>query len=172
MGGTGPAKSRAVDVLGLQVVADRLADRLLPGLSVLTTRARYFTFLCWARQRAGKRLNEPGIHRYEVALAITESCISEDEAQITKRSAASSANATLKRTGANYGNRVPRDARSVYKVPAWRAYRASMVAIGLLNENEDYGLTCQGVRAAELFQRAVRFRGSAPRSFTAEGVFV
>jgi len=160
-----PLKSRAVDALGLQVVADRLADRLLPGLSVLTTRARYFTFLCWARQKAGKRLNEPGIHRYEVALAITESCISEDSSDHQK-DCTFVGKRNIETYRANYGNHVPRDARVVYKVPAWRAYRASMVAIGLLNENEDYGLTSQGVRAAELFQRAVRFRGSVPQSFT------
>ena len=40
-----PLRARATDALALQAVADRLADRLLPGLSVLTTRARYFTFL-------------------------------------------------------------------------------------------------------------------------------
>ena len=152
-----PLKSRAVDALGLQVTADRLADRLLPGLSVLTTRARYFTFMCWARQRVGKRLNESEIHRHEVALAITESCLSEADSQhhqdcsfVGKRN--------IEAYRADYQNRVPRDPRSVYRVPAWRAYRASMAAIGLLNETADYSLTSHGAQAAEFFQRAVRFR--------------
>lgn len=65
-----PLRSRAVDALGLQAIADRLADRLLPGLSVLTTRARYFTFLCWARREIGSDVNERAIHQWEVALAI------------------------------------------------------------------------------------------------------
>ncbi len=59
-----PLRSRATDALGLQAVADRLADRLLPGLSVLTTRARYFTFLAWARDVCGGEYQERKIHRY------------------------------------------------------------------------------------------------------------
>ncbi len=157
-----PLKSRAVDALGLQAIADRPADRLLPGLSVLTTRARYFTFLCWARQKAGKRLNEHEIHRFEVALALTESRLSEDDAQhqedcrfVGKRN--------IETYRSQHQDRIPRDARSVYKVPAWRAYRASMIALGLLAETASYDLTVRGVEAATLFQKAVRHRGRTPK---------
>jgi hypothetical protein len=38
-----------------------------------------------------------------------------------------------------------------------------MVALGLLDENENYRLTDQGVEAAKLFQRSVRFRESTPK---------
>ena len=157
-----PLKSRAVDALGLQAVADRLADRLLPDLSVLTTRARYFTFLCWARQKSGNRLNEGEIHRYEIALAITESRLSEDDPDHRK-----DCRFVGKRNVESYRSQhsdvVPRDARAVYKVPAWRAYRASMVALGLLDEVAGYRLTDQGIEAAKLFQRAVHFKERTPK---------
>src|SRR5579875_2640993 len=35
-----PLRSRAIDPLGLAAVGDKLAERVIPGLSVLTTRAR------------------------------------------------------------------------------------------------------------------------------------
>jgi hypothetical protein len=53
-----PLRARATDALGLQATADTLADRLLPGLSVLTVRARYFTFLAWAREVDGRDYQE------------------------------------------------------------------------------------------------------------------
>lgn len=71
-----PLRSRATDALGLQAVADQLADRLLPGLSVATTRARYFTFLAWARDMDGRDYRERNIHRYEVRLALMEASLS------------------------------------------------------------------------------------------------
>jgi len=36
------------DPLGLQADAERLANRLLPGLTVFTNRIGYFFFLSWA----------------------------------------------------------------------------------------------------------------------------
>ena len=73
-----PLRARATDALALQAVADRLADRLLPGLSVLTTRARYFTFLAWARDESGRDHDERLIHRYEVALVFAEALLSDE----------------------------------------------------------------------------------------------
>ena len=55
-----PSRKRAVDPLGMGAQADQLADLLLPQLSVATTRARYFSFLCWAvRKSAGKTFDDP-----------------------------------------------------------------------------------------------------------------
>jgi hypothetical protein len=65
-----PLRDRAIDALGLQSTADRVADVLLPGLSVLTTHARYYAMLAWARRACGSRADEGLIHRLEVALAV------------------------------------------------------------------------------------------------------
>src|SRR5688572_33361992 len=70
-----PMRGRALDALGLQASADRIADVLLPGLSVLTTRARYYSLLVWARRACGKQTDEARIHRLEVALATREAML-------------------------------------------------------------------------------------------------
>ena len=67
-----PLRGRAIDALGLQLTADRIADVLLPGLSVQTNRARYYALLAWARRACGTHVDEARIHRLEVALAVRE----------------------------------------------------------------------------------------------------
>jgi hypothetical protein len=149
-----PLRSRATDALGLQAVADRLADRLLPGLSVLTTRARYFTFLSWARDQVGVEPDERKIHRWEVALALAEASISDDD-----RDHATACSFVGSRNVVSFPrNRVPRDPRTVYRVPAWRAYRASMIDLGLIKGGPRFALEEQGAEAAARFRSAVRHR--------------
>lgn len=147
-----PLRSRATDALGLQAVADRLADRLLPGLSVLTTRARYFTFLSWAREESGRDHDEQGIHRHEVTLAFSEGTLSTNDPDHAARCQfVGSRNIQPLLAG-----RIPADPRQVYKIPAWRAYRASMIALGLLESGPRFSLTDEGMIAAQSFRRAVR----------------
>jgi hypothetical protein len=62
---TDPLRGRAVDALGLQATADRIADEILPDLSVLTNRARYFAVLAWARKVCGTHADEDRIHALE-----------------------------------------------------------------------------------------------------------
>lgn len=151
-----PLRSRATDALGLQVVADRLADRLLPGLSVLTNRARYFTFLCWARERAGTDHDERTIHRWEVALALAEAELSKDHEKDCPFVGSRNVRGFV-------GQPAPSDPRAVYKVPAWRAYRASMIALGLVQSGPRFRLTDKGEYAAKRFHVAVRPRGTPAR---------
>lgn len=154
-----PLRSRATDALGLQVVADRLADRLLPGLSVLTNRARYFTFLCWARNCTGTDHDEHTIHRWEVALALAEAQLSNRDQEHEK-----DCRFVGSRNAKRYvGHLPPSDPRNVYKVPAWRAYRASMIALGLVQDTPRFGLSDEGKEAARLFRVAVRPQGTPAR---------
>src|SRR5690242_17441659 len=74
-----PLRSRAIDALGMQRSADQIADVLLPGLSVLTTRARYFSMLAWARRVCGNQADETRIHKLEVALAVREARLHPDQ---------------------------------------------------------------------------------------------
>lgn len=137
-----PLRARATDALALQAVADRFVDRLLPGLSVLTTRARYFTFLAWARDESGRDHDEHRIHRYEVALVFAEALLSDKDGKHAEscQFVGSRNIRTIPR------NRIPADPRHVYKVPAWRAYRASMVAL----RREDAAPAC-GASAVALY---------------------
>lgn len=156
-----PLKSRATDALGLQAMADRLGDRLLPGLSVLTRRARYFSFLCWARERSGREHDERAIHRYEVALAFTEGALNSDAEHRNTCEFIGSRNV---QDFISQGNsRMPRDPRQVYKVPAWRAYRASMASLGLVAGGPRFSLTDEGEDAARHFRNAVRPSGRPSR---------
>lgn len=61
---------RSIDPLGYSETSDGIADRLLPGVTVQTRRARYLSALCWAVQRCGN--NPEQIDRFEVALSISE----------------------------------------------------------------------------------------------------
>lgn len=60
----------STDPLGYQTEADRIAEELLPGVTVQTRRARYLSFLCWAMDRTGN--NPAEIDRWEIALSIGE----------------------------------------------------------------------------------------------------
>ena len=156
-----PLRSRAVDALGLQAVADEFADKLLPGLSVLTDRARYFSFLCWAREITGASHNETAIHRCEVTLLLTEAALSkkhkthQNDCKFVGSQNVSSWTSL---------EQVPSDLRTAYKTPVWRAYRASMRELGLLYAGRDYALSDDlGRKAAALFSNAVHPSGSKTR---------
>ncbi len=59
-----PPSSR--DPLGLQAHAERIANKLLPGLTVTTTRIGYYGFLCWAIQLVNDSNPLPGVPRREM----------------------------------------------------------------------------------------------------------
>jgi hypothetical protein len=71
-----PPSSR--DPLGLQAHAERIANKLLPGLTVNTTRIGYYGFLCWAINSVNTRDPLPGtphremLNRLERALVLCE----------------------------------------------------------------------------------------------------
>src|SRR5262249_4419929 len=148
-----PLKSRAVDPLGLQIVGDRLADQMIPGLSILTTRARYFTFLCWARRNTSI---EREIHQFEAALAITEDSLSKKDPDGHECGFVGKRNIKTFLTVHSETDALRTDPRRIYKIPVWRAYRASMVDLKLLDNSRDYPLTDQGADAARAFQKAIR----------------
>jgi hypothetical protein len=154
-----PLKSRAIDPLGLQIISGRLADRLLPGLSVLTTRARYFSFLCWARAKTGTVVDERKIHQCEVELALVEARLSANDSEHKNECRFVGRDGIAPFLKANADASVlPRDPRTVYKVPVWRAYRASMADLGLLEGSPSHLLTDTGHQAASAFQRAIGVR--------------
>ena len=147
-----PSTERAVDPLGMGAQADKIADLLLPQLSVTTTRARYFSFLCWAvRKSVGK---VPMIHRLEAELALEEAVRHNGESAtdcpgVVGRSRAAS---YLKE---NSGKRPERPER-LYKNTAFATYRPTMRALGLLTHSRRPELTNEGVRLATEFGRCCR----------------
>jgi hypothetical protein len=153
-----PLRGRAIDALGVQATADRIADVLLPGLSVLTTRARYYAMLAWARRACGARADETHIHRLEVALAVREAKLhpkeppSEDDADDRCRFVGSR---NLPRGPQQVPLEVPpADPGRAFRIPVWRGYRASMQSLGLLDDV--YALTDDGKALAKRFAAACR----------------
>ena len=159
-----PLRGRAVDALGLQSTADRIADEILPGMSVLTTRARYYALLAWARKVCGARADEHRIHRLEVALAVRESQLHTDEGDESSGDKCRFVG-SRNLAGPRFGS-PPQDPRDAYRVPVWRAYRASMRNLGLLDRDD--GLTDEGVALARRFVAACRPRDASGRTMLPE----
>jgi hypothetical protein len=154
-----PARERGVDALGMGAQADRIADRLLPDLSVATTRARYFSFLCWAVKKSqGTTTPDVVMHRLEAELAI-------EEAMGHRRDPVGSCPDVIGRQrAASYldqnDNKPPARPERLYKSTAFAAYRPAMRAFGLLTRKQRPELTDGGHRLALAFQDA---RGHKPR---------
>jgi hypothetical protein len=156
-----PLRARAVDALGLQRSVDAIADVLVPGLSVATTRARYFSMLAWARRVCRGEADERRIHRLEVALAAREGKLhgrltsgdEDGDAGDGGRDEERCAYIGSRKLGGWDRDRPPADPRTeAYRIPVWRAYRAPMEQLGLLDAS--YRLTSQGEALASSFAKA------------------
>lgn len=153
-----PDRERAADPLGLGAQADCIADRLLPGLSVNTRRARYLTFFCWAI-RNSRDHNNPltSIHRLEAELACEEALRHWDSPKKCPDIVGASRARTYLE---NNKRRFPPRPESLYKNMAFAAYRPLMRSLGLLANGRRLWLTEEGEYLAKVFQHA---RGPKPR---------
>jgi len=76
-----PTEPGSIDPLGYLGPSDRIAEQLLPGATVLTRRARYLSFLCWALRETD---NEPSeTDRWEIALSVGEHLRHGDDTECT-----------------------------------------------------------------------------------------
>jgi hypothetical protein len=158
-----PPASR--DPLGLQAHAMRQADQLLPGLNVFTSRARYYTFLCWALARAQAGA-EPRTHldrvlRLERLLVLCEALRHADDpdacSYVGRRRGRRFVN---EREGAGLWELPTRILKNQASNGALRLYRTSLADLGLIEEDdleEGLGLRLseRGGRLAEQFQKVV-----------------
>ena len=154
-----PARERAVDPLGMAAQADRLADRLLPDLSVQTSRARYLSFLCWAvDQSEGSPTQRASIHRLEAKLALEEARCHRDDSADECPGVVGRSNARRYLEG--HAWKEPARPERLYKNTAFATYRPLMRALGLLARDRAGELTPAGERLANAFKQA---RGRTPR---------
>ena len=154
-----PARERAADALGTGAQADRIADLLVPQLSVTTTRARYFSFLCWAvRQSASSSHPISAIHRLEAELALEEAALHRDDANGDCPGIVGRVNAA--RHLRSHAGRPPVRPERLYKNTAFATYRPAMRALGLLTRGRKPELTESGGELAAAFAAA---RGRKPR---------
>jgi|GEM_PF-4544725 len=146
-----PSTERAVDPLGMGAQADKIADRLLPQLSVMTTRARYFSFLCWAVRKSVGSAPITVIHRLEAELALEEAIRHNGEPANVCPNVVGRARAARHLNDHN-GKRPTRPER-LYKNTAFATYRPTMRALGLLTHSRRPELTAEGMRLATEFGR-------------------
>lgn len=147
-----PSNERAADPLGMGAQADKIAHFLLPQISVATTRARYFSFLCWAVQESKSAAAPlPEIRRLEAKLALDEAVRHQDE------DSRSCPNVVGRRTVADYLKRndgeAPARPERLYKSTAFATYRPAMRTLGLLSHERKPELTDEGRRLAAEFAR-------------------
>ena len=141
--------------------ADRIADRLLPDLSVQTTRARYLSFLCWAVEKSEGSpapLASTSIHRLEAELALEEARRHRDDSADECPGVVGRTNARRYLEG--HAWKEPERPERLYKNTAFATYRPLMRALGLLAHARAIKPTPEGKRLASAFKRA---RGRAPR---------
>jgi len=159
-----PPSSR--DPLGLQAHAMAQADRLLPGLNVFTSRARYYTFLCWALGRAQAEDAPPSVQqdrvlRLERLLVLCEALQHENEphacSYIGRRRGQ---RFVSERQGAKLWALPTKILKNQHTNGALRLYRTSLSSLGLVEEddqNEGIGLrlTDSGKKLADKYNACV-----------------
>lgn len=131
--------------------ADRIANLLLPQLSVLTRRARYFSFFCWAVRESDGDFAK--LHRLEATLAVEEAKRHADGDNeetcpgVVGRSRA-------KRYLETHQGKSPARPERLSKNTAFALYRPTLRSLGLLSHVRRPTLTEEGGRLASLFARA------------------
>jgi hypothetical protein len=145
-----PSEPGSIDPLGYRAQADRIAEGMLPGLTIATTRARYLSFLCWAKQECDGRETE--IDRWEVAMAVGE--WRRHKANHTHSYLGSQ---TLDRLQLASGDAVP---RRLNQQTARVIYAGLLPSCGL--EDDNGKLTERGLRLAAEYGKAVPV-SSCPR---------
>ena len=153
-----PDRERAADPLGLGAQSDRIATKILPGLSVNTRRARYLSFFCWAIRNSRDHQNPLNfIHRLEAELACEESLKHWNNRDECSDIVGSS---RARKHLDEHEKQFPSRPERLYKNMAFAAYRPLMRQLGLITANRRPGVTEEGELIAKMYQRA---RGPKPR---------
>lgn len=147
-----PDRERAVDALGLGAQSDRIADSLLPGISVSTRRVRYLSFFCWVLQKTeGERFRVHAIHEFEARLAIREARThASAEVDVCRNIVG------RQRAWTYYEHRGewPTSPTALYKNMAFDDYRPLMRQLGLIATGSRFELTDTGKHLGKLYGSA------------------
>ncbi|WKZ33537.1 MAG: hypothetical protein QY316_03785 [Thermodesulfobacteriota bacterium] len=129
----GGETQRSIDILGLGAEYERnYLSKIMPGISVLTTRFGYMGFICWAID-GGIDPKSDSFHTLEYALAKTEYNLKKDRYKGVRN---------IKR-----GMEPP-----YYQQSVFGDYRNTMMGMGVLTKKNE--LTDEGVRLAKEFQKS------------------
>lgn len=158
----GNSEPGSIDPLGYIAAREQIAEKLLPGITVATVRARYLSFLCWGIGKFPD--NNKFIDCWEVALSVGERLRHTAEngvngagacrylgQRLLDRKLCQNANGQIRR-----GDPLP---RSLHVQTARLIYAGLLVSCGLLDENKKE-LTALGKKVAREFGR--KLPGSLP----------
>lgn len=159
------AATTSRDPLGLQALAAANADGILPGLNVFTSRARYYSFLCWsidvAQQAAKPEVHVDRVHRLERLLVLSEALRHREEPSACSYVGRRRGRAFVREHDDGRGWPLPtRILKNQSSNGALRLYRTSLANLGLIEEDDvDDGLgltlTDRGQTLAEKYGNGV-----------------
>jgi hypothetical protein len=143
-----PTQERVLDAVGLTTILDDCASAILPGISVLSRRARYISFHCWARSRVPSG-DQTELHAWEVSLAHAEHRLHRIQGEHPVDCSYLGKNNIQEHW--NDGSAL-RDPTRVTQTPGWLGYRPALVTARLVDSTKPFALTDDGVRLASLYR--------------------
>ena len=160
-----PPSSR--DPLGLQADAERLAGRLLPGMTVFTNRVGYFFFLAWALRELNGRRDLPTTERREIlnrmerALVLCETLYHGTGGLVDCRHQGQRSKERLLREAGSAAFIPERILKNQNSTGGYGLYRTPLRSCGVWEDDDEAGsegrlpfrLTSRGERMAEVFSR-------------------
>jgi len=162
-----PPRERFPDPLGFQADVDDLANRFLPGITTLTERVRYYSFLCWSLRMSGG--NSRIIWSMDRHLAICEYMEHYEDLKrgdISEDGGEEDAFSNIKcrfrgvRLLRPYDGKPPRWLKRI----TWEIYRKSMSDLGMVQRvsRSEWQLTDLGEELADAYGGSIRRNGSYP----------
>lgn len=155
-----PQRERFPDPLGVQPDVDELAERFLPGITSLTERARYYSFLCWslkvsggdsrALARADRKLAECEYEAHREELSSRSFAVRDGEDASVRLRCRFRGVLLLRRQEG-------RPARWLRTI-TWHLYRSSMRQLNLIERSgrDNWQLTPAGEQLAYFYGRSLR----------------
>lgn len=152
-----PQRERFPDPLGVQPDVDDLAERFLPGITSLTERARYYSFLCWSLKVSGG--DSRVLARADRKLAECEYEAHRDELSgrsLTMQDGEDSA--TCRFRGVLLLRRQDGHPGRWLRTITWHLYRSSMRQLGMIERSgrDNWQLTSVGEDLAYYYGRSLR----------------
>ncbi len=157
------------DPLGLQTTSVATYSRLLPGITNVTNRVRYWSFYCWLVHQYSKKIHRTGqerfidfIRRGEFTLAVAVELAAPDETAVSGKLQAKKAAQDLPLDLKNYADKNVQGSFRYWKYEsgAFGQYFSGVLnELGLLEKNEHDVFVCTDKRQHEKFAQNLTVSG-------------
>ena len=157
------------DPLGLQTTSGATYSRLLPGITNVTNRVRYWSFYCWLIHLYSKKIHRTGqarfidfIRRGEFALAVAVEIVSPEESAVSGKNQAKKAVQELPLDLKKYADNDAQPSFKYwkYETGAFGQYFSGVLTeLGLLERNEQDIFICTDKSQNERFAENLEVSG-------------